>query len=80
MFGGVDNYNYSRGHLLHFDAHANYLNAFPFGWDITLGVYLHDGTAKNRTRGVWTLCWLLLVCRAAGGLRWGKQRTAATAV
>ena len=44
VFGGVDNYNYSRWHLLHFDAHGNYLNAFPFGWDITPGVYVHGGT------------------------------------
>src|SRR5262249_2188619 len=32
------------GHLMHFDAQGNYLNAFTFGWDSTPGVYLHDDT------------------------------------
>jgi hypothetical protein len=44
LFGAVDNYNYSRGHLFHFDAKGNYLNAYTFGWDSTAGVYQHDGT------------------------------------
>jgi len=44
VFGVTDNYNYSRGHLLHFDAQGNYLNAFTFGWDSTPGVYSHGGT------------------------------------
>jgi hypothetical protein len=44
LFGTVDNYNYSRGHLFHFDAQGHYLNAYTFGWDSTAGVYQHDGT------------------------------------
>ena len=44
LFGVLDNYNYSRGHLLHFDARGNYLNAYTFGWDSTAAVYQHDGT------------------------------------
>ncbi len=44
VFGVSDNYNFSRGHLLHFDAQGNYLNAFTFGWDSTPGVYAHGGT------------------------------------
>lgn len=44
LFGVLDNYNYSRGHLVHFDAKGNYLNAYTFGWDSTAGVYAHDGT------------------------------------
>jgi hypothetical protein len=44
LFGAVDNYNYSRGHLFHFDGKGNYLNAYGFGWDSTAGVYQHDGT------------------------------------
>jgi hypothetical protein len=43
-FGATDNYNYSRGHLFHFDASGNFLNAYGFGWDTTAGVYQHDGT------------------------------------
>ena len=44
VFGTTDNYNYSRGHLFHFDAQGNYLNAYTFGWDSTAGVYQHDST------------------------------------
>jgi len=44
LFGGTDNYDFSRGHLFHFDAQGNYINAYTFGWDSTAGVYTHDGT------------------------------------
>jgi hypothetical protein len=44
LLGVTDNYDYGRGHLLHFDAQGNYVNAFTFGWDSTPGVYRHDGT------------------------------------
>jgi hypothetical protein len=44
LIGTLDNYNYSRGHLFHFDAQGNYLNAYGFGWDSTAAVYQHDGT------------------------------------
>jgi hypothetical protein len=44
LFGVTDHYNYSGGHLMHFDAQGNYLNAYTFGWDSTAGVYQHDGT------------------------------------
>jgi outer membrane protein assembly factor BamB len=44
VFGTTDNYNYSRGHLFHFDARGNYLNSYTFGWDSTAGAFRHDGT------------------------------------
>lgn len=44
LYGTTDNYNYSRGHLFHFDAQGNYLNAYTFGWDSTAAVYTHDAT------------------------------------
>ncbi|HUI84856.1 MAG TPA: hypothetical protein VL240_11560 [Candidatus Binatia bacterium] len=44
LFGATDNYNYSRGHLFHFDAQGHFLNAYTFGWDSTAGVYQHGGT------------------------------------
>jgi hypothetical protein len=44
LFGATDNYNYSRGHMFHFDAQGHYLNAYSFGWDNTPGSYQHDGT------------------------------------
>ncbi len=44
VLGATDNYNFSRGHLFHFDAQGTYLNAFTFGWDSTPAVYPHGGS------------------------------------
>lgn len=44
LYGVTDNYNYSRGHAMHFDAQGHYLNAYSFGWDSTAAAYPHDGT------------------------------------
>ncbi len=44
VLGTLDDYNYSRGHLVHFDRNGNFLNAYTFGWDNTPAVYQHDGT------------------------------------
>jgi hypothetical protein len=44
VFGALDNYNFSRGHLFHFDATGKFLNAFDFGWDSTPAAYAHNGT------------------------------------
>jgi hypothetical protein len=44
VFGALTNYNAFRGHLFHFDAEGNFLNAFDFGWDSTPGFFQHDGT------------------------------------
>lgn len=44
LFGVGTYYDAGRGHLLHFDAQGNFLNAFDFGWDSTPAVYPHDGT------------------------------------
>src|SRR5262249_50096567 len=30
--------------LLQFDAQGNFLHSYDFGWDVTPGIYLHDGT------------------------------------
>jgi hypothetical protein len=44
VFGALDNYNFSRGHLFRFDALGNYLGAYAFGWDSTPGVWVHGNT------------------------------------
>jgi hypothetical protein len=44
VFGALDNYNFSRGHLFRFDALGNYVGAYGFGWDSTPGVWVHDNT------------------------------------
>ena len=44
VFGALDNYNFSRGHLFRFDSSGNYIGAYGFGWDSTPGVWAHDNT------------------------------------
>ena len=44
VFGALDNYNFSRGHLFRFSGQGSYVGAYAFGWDSTPGVYVHDGT------------------------------------
>jgi hypothetical protein len=44
VFGALDNYNFSRGHLFRFDSLGNYVGAYGFGWDSTPGVWVHDNT------------------------------------
>jgi hypothetical protein len=43
-YGAYTRYNYSRGHLLHFDAAGRFLDSYDFGWDITPAAFRHDGT------------------------------------
>ena len=61
LFGTWSRYNYSQGHLMHFDASGNYLGAFGFGWDTTPAIYVHDGTwsavtKNNHYGGVGSYC------------------------
>jgi hypothetical protein len=60
IYGIVDNYNYDKGHLLHFDSQGNYINSYTFGWDSTPGIYAHDGTysivIKDNNYGVPAYC------------------------
>jgi hypothetical protein len=44
LFGALDQYNFSRGHLVKIDANGNFVAAYPFGWDSTPAIYPHDGT------------------------------------
>jgi outer membrane protein assembly factor BamB len=44
LYGSYTRYNYAQGHLMHFAANGTYLGAYNFGWDITSGIYPHDGT------------------------------------
>lgn len=61
LFGTWSRYNYSQGHLMHFDANGNYLGAFGFGWDTTPAIYAHTGTwsavtKNNHYGGVGSYC------------------------
>ena len=43
IFGALDNYNFSRGHLFEFTADGVVVGpAYPFGWDSTPAVYNHN--------------------------------------
>jgi hypothetical protein len=44
LIGTSTSYNFSRGHLFKFDASGGALATYDFGWDITPGVFAHDGT------------------------------------
>ena len=50
VMGVTDDYNYGRGHMMHFDAQGNYINSYDFGWDTTPAVYTHDGTFSLVTK------------------------------
>jgi hypothetical protein len=60
FYGAYTLYNYAQGHMMHFDRHGNFLNAFEFGWDITPAIYQHDGTysvvQKNNHYGGGSYC------------------------
>jgi hypothetical protein len=44
FFGAYTLYNWAQGHLMHFSANGDFLNAFLFGWDITPGIWAHGNT------------------------------------
>lgn len=49
-FGAYTRYNYAQGHLMRFSANGAYLGAYLFGWDVTPGIYSHDGTYSVVTK------------------------------
>jgi hypothetical protein len=44
IYGAYSRYNYAQGHLMRFSSTGQFLGSFGFGWDITSGIYQHDGT------------------------------------
>jgi hypothetical protein len=44
FYGAYTRYNWSQGHLMHFSASGAFLGAYPFGWDVTPGVFAHGNT------------------------------------
>ncbi len=44
LVAALDNYNYSRGHLLKFDLNGGFVGSYGFGWDSTPAIYTHAGT------------------------------------
>lgn len=60
LYGAFTRYNHAQGHLMHFSANGDFLNSFPFGWDITPAIYQHDNTysvlIKDNHFSVGTYC------------------------
>jgi len=44
IYGALDGYNFSRGHLVKFDRNGNFAGSYDFGWDTTPATYRHGGT------------------------------------
>ena len=44
FYGAYSRYNWAQGHMFHFSANGDFLNAFNFGWDNTPAIYPHGGT------------------------------------
>lgn len=44
FYGAYTVYNWAQGHMFHFSANGDFLNAFNFGWDNTPAIYPHGGT------------------------------------
>ncbi|MBI4906148.1 MAG: hypothetical protein HY820_21115 [Acidobacteria bacterium] len=69
LYGAWGRSNYVRGHLFHFSAQGEFLDAFDFGWDTTPAVYEHDGTysviiKENNYGGVGSYCGDPRICPA----------------
>ncbi|HEV7238661.1 MAG TPA: hypothetical protein VGQ36_05430 [Thermoanaerobaculia bacterium] len=50
FYGAYSSYNYSMGHMMRFSADGEFLNAYPFGWDVTPAIWPHDGTYSLITK------------------------------
>jgi hypothetical protein len=68
LYGAYSRYNYARGHLFHFSADGQFLNAYDFGWDTTPAIYEHGGTysvvLKENSYAVGSYCGDSSVCPA----------------
>ncbi len=61
FYGAYTLYNWAQGHMMHFSANGDFLNAFNFGWDNTPAIYPHGGTysvvfKNNHYGGVGDYC------------------------
>ncbi len=50
IFGAYVRYTYDQGHMMRFGADGSYLGGYFFGWDVTPGIYSHDGTFSIVTK------------------------------
>src|SRR5213078_260427 len=50
VFGAYARYTYNQGHMMRFSSTGDYLGGYFFGWDVTPGIYAHDGTFSIVTK------------------------------
>jgi hypothetical protein len=50
FYGAYTRYNYFQGHLMKFSSTGQFLASYPFGWDDTPSIYVHDGTYSIVTK------------------------------
>jgi hypothetical protein len=50
FYGAYTRYNYSQGHLMKWSPEGEFLAAYPFGWDDTPAIFVHDGTYSLLTK------------------------------
>jgi hypothetical protein len=50
FYGAYSRYNYFQGHLMKFSSTGQFLASYPFGWDDTPALYVHDGTYSIITK------------------------------
>jgi outer membrane protein assembly factor BamB len=72
LFGTFTRYNRSQGHLVAFNTAGTVLASYPFGWDLTPALDLHDATysvlIKENHYGVGSYCDNSDVCPPQRGL------------
>jgi outer membrane protein assembly factor BamB len=49
-YGTYTRYNHSQGHMVRFSASGEFLQSYPFGWDVTPAIWEHDGTFSLVTK------------------------------
>ncbi|HEY8132008.1 MAG TPA: hypothetical protein VII12_08960 [Thermoanaerobaculia bacterium] len=66
FYGAYTRYNYSQGHLMHFNARGDYLGAYPFGWDVTPAIIPYDDSysivTKENHYPIGSYCDNIVVC------------------
>jgi hypothetical protein len=50
IFGAFCRYTYDQGHMMRFGSDGSYLGGYFFGWDVTPGIYSHNGTFSIVTK------------------------------
>jgi hypothetical protein len=50
IFGAYARYTFNQGHMMRFSSTGEYVGGYFFGWDVTPGIYAHNGTFSIVTK------------------------------